>query len=80
MTTQTNIQWKGTDACLDFSCLCGQQSHIDGFTFSYIKCFKCGQTYQLDFNVSTKPVTEEEAGGGGLMDIERSQQFKREQK
>lgn len=70
-TYLTNIQWKGTDLCMDFNCPCGQYSHFDGITFNYIKCFKCGQNYQLSHEISITPVDEKETIGGGLLDIDQ---------
>lgn len=38
------IQWKGTDVCLDFTCLCGEGGHFDG-DFAYaLKC-RCGRVF-----------------------------------
>lgn len=43
-----NIQWKGTDACLDFYCECGMQGHLDGFAMTgVIECQRCGNKFQL---------------------------------
>jgi len=71
MTYQINVQWKGTDVCLDFNCPCGQFSHIDGFTFSYIKCFACGQNYKLASEIPFEAVDESETVGGGLIDVDQ---------
>lgn len=41
------IQWKGTDACFDVRCECGELGHIDG-EFAYaIKCASCGRVYAV---------------------------------
>jgi hypothetical protein len=41
------IQWKGTDACLDFQCECGAGGHFDG-DFAYtLKCGECGQVWEM---------------------------------
>lgn len=36
-----DIQWKGTDVCMDFTCGCGASDHIDGFFVCAVKCPKC---------------------------------------
>ena len=56
--TNTFIQWKGTDVCIDIYCPCGKHLHFDGdFLYSY-KCGHCKKSYELGTNVSlteTKP-------------------------
>ena len=50
------IQWKGTDVCLDFSCVCGAQGHFDG-DFAYgLRCFACGAVYEMGTQVIAKRV------------------------
>jgi hypothetical protein len=41
------IQWKGTDACLDFHCECGNHGHIDADFVYGVRCSACGRTYTL---------------------------------
>lgn len=41
------IQWKGTDACFDFYCDCGLQSHLDDYGAYAVKCPGCGSVYEL---------------------------------
>ncbi len=42
-----HVQWKGTDVCLDFTCLCDTSLHFDG-TFAYaIRCWHCDRTWEL---------------------------------
>ena len=43
----TFIQWKGTDACLDFRCECGWYGHWDGFFAYAIECGGCGKTWEM---------------------------------
>lgn len=50
------IQWKGTDACIDIHCSCGEDSHIDGEFLYYIQCPHCEQIYQTGMNVKLHPV------------------------
>jgi hypothetical protein len=54
-----NVQWKGTDICMDLYCACGEQSHADGFTFGFVQCPHCERVYQLVHNV---PMTEAAPG------------------
>lgn len=49
---EANIQWKGTDVCLDFQCACmgneyGYQGHFDGFFASALRCTRCGAVYEM---------------------------------
>lgn len=41
------LQWKGTDACLDFFCECGFSGHFDGYFAHYIRCRNCGAIYEM---------------------------------
>jgi uncharacterized protein YjbI with pentapeptide repeats len=47
-TWNTNVQWKGTDLCMDFYCPeCWHRSHFDGISFGFIRCYKCDTNFQL---------------------------------
>lgn len=39
------IQWKGTDVCLDFICVCGVQGHYDGFFAYALDCPSCDRKW-----------------------------------
>jgi len=41
------IQWKGTDACFDFTCDCGAEAHFDGYFAYVVKCGACGQEWEM---------------------------------
>jgi len=47
------IQWKGTDVCIDFHCLCDTEDdvagvgHFDGYGMYAIRCPRCGRVYEL---------------------------------
>lgn len=41
------LQWKNTDACFDFYCTCGEDSHFDGYFAYRVKCCFCGQVYEM---------------------------------
>lgn len=53
------IQWQGTDVCMDVHCQCGHHGHVHGDFVFYIKCPKCGQSYELGGNVKLYPIAFE---------------------
>jgi len=57
-----NIQWKGTDVCIDIYCECGEHSHFDGYFMSFIKCGICGSTYRVDTAIELFKLTDEQVG------------------
>lgn len=41
------VQWKGTEVCLDFHCVCGYSGHFDG-GFAYgLRCGGCERLYTM---------------------------------
>jgi hypothetical protein len=63
MTTtkgRLHIQWKGTRACLDFTCgKCGFNGHIDtDYDGYFLECSGCGQEYQVATMLDMEPVPE----------------------
>lgn len=41
------LQWKGTDACFDFTCsACGASGHVDA-DFAYRVQCRCGAVYEM---------------------------------
>ena len=42
------IQWKGTDVCMDFDCVCGLFFHVDGEFVYSVECPHCHKMYTLD--------------------------------
>jgi hypothetical protein len=50
------VQWKGTDACLDFWCACGADLHFDGYFAMDFTCGQCGQTWELPHKLEPQPV------------------------
>jgi hypothetical protein len=50
------MQWKGTDACFDFWCLCGAAGHFDGYFAYSVKCPKCGQVWALPRTLALVPI------------------------
>jgi len=55
------IQWKGTEVCLDFTCLCGFKGHIDDCFVYYVECPQCESVYQMGTQVIAKKISKEEA-------------------
>jgi len=40
------IQWKGTDVCMDLTCLgCGERLHVHGDFAYYVRCHVCDQLH-----------------------------------
>lgn len=56
--TELNIQWKGTDACLDFYCQCGEYSHFDGYFAMALKCWNCEKVFELQTKIVAKELKE----------------------
>lgn len=53
----TNIQWKGTDLCMDFECpTCEASCHIDGYFATYIMCCHCEAVFKLATSVAVERV------------------------
>jgi hypothetical protein len=50
------LQWKGTDACFDFHCKCGNHVHFDGMFAYYVKCPWCAVVWQMPFNLFPREV------------------------
>jgi hypothetical protein len=41
------LQWKGTNACIDFYCLCGKSCHFDGYFAYVVQCGYCDRMYEM---------------------------------
>lgn len=43
------VQWKGTDVCLDFRCICDEDflGHYDGYGAYALECPRCGRVYEV---------------------------------
>ena len=57
---QAGIQWKGTDVCFDFYCICGVDSHFDGYHAYYVRCGHCGRTFRMPLTVELVEATGSE--------------------
>ena len=45
------IQWKGTDVCMDYFCICGSAYHYDGDFAYQVQCDECGRVYGVGSHV-----------------------------
>lgn len=54
------IQYKGTDICLDFHCICERDEdeggHFDGYFAHTLKCGRCGRLYEMPHTLELKLV------------------------
>lgn len=58
------IQWKGTDLCADFYCVCGDQFHLDS-DFAYcVQCPACNRRYELSTRIEMRELLQEEVWEG----------------
>lgn len=56
-STRTFIQWKGTDICVDVTCLlCDGSFHFDGDFPYYLQCPHCEAVHELSTAVETQVV------------------------
>jgi len=60
----TFIQWKGTDLCADFYCVCGNQFHIDSEFVYAVQCPHCERRYELSARLELREMPSEEAWDG----------------
>lgn len=58
------LQWKGTNACFDFYCPCGEQSHYDGYFAYAYRCPHCKAEFALPTNLPAIPLAEAPALDG----------------
>jgi len=59
------IQWKGTEACLDWGCPCRPEeewytAHFDGFFADVLRCPHCGRVYTLPSHLPMTLTTDPE--------------------
>lgn len=55
------LQWKGTNACFDFWCVCGQWGHFDGEFASVLRCPSCNRYYETPFHLPLRAIDPTEA-------------------
>ena len=54
------LQWKGTNACMDVWCTCGDHAHVDADYAYFYECSKCGAKFLVSGYVALVPLTEAE--------------------
>jgi hypothetical protein len=56
----TFIQWKGTNVCMDFYCVCGEQFHLDAMFAYAVQCPHCDRRYEMSTNIEVRemPINE----------------------
>ncbi len=64
------IQWKGTEACMDFRCPCGGGGHFDGGFAYFIRCPDCRKVYEMGWYVTAQEARPEDADRNALEAIE----------
>jgi hypothetical protein len=58
------IQWKGTDVCADYHCLCGMFFHLDS-DFAYaVQCPSCNRRYEVSAHVELREMPNDEEWDG----------------
>ena len=57
------LQWKGTNACLDVYCRCGQQCHVDSDFLYFLECCHCHRIYMVNAHVELIELTPPEVAG-----------------
>ena len=66
------IQWKGTDVCLDFHCVCtaDDSGHFDGYFAYYLRCRQCGRIYEMPSQLSLKEITDAQFKNASIQEPE----------
>lgn len=57
--TEVHVQWKGTDVCLDFRCVCGYRGHYDGGFAYQLRCGDCGRLWEMPHTFTLAEATGE---------------------
>lgn len=58
------IQWKGTDVCADYYCVCGESFHLDS-DFAYaVQCPYCQRRYEVSSVIDLREMLPEEVWEG----------------
>lgn len=61
-----HVQWKGTDVCLDFHCLCGAYGHVDDYFVYRVECGGCGRRYAVPDTLMLMPLERDPGGDDQL--------------
>ena len=64
----TNVQWKGTDLCMDFNCpACGGYTHFDGMFAHNIQCSACGAVFEMPTDLPLQRVAPDDVAGRQIL-------------
>ena len=53
-----DVQWKGTDVCIDLECECGWDGHFDGYFMYHIECPGCEKIFKAETAITFTPLEE----------------------
>lgn len=48
------IQWKGTDVCADYYCVCGEQFHLDADFVYAVECPYCDRVFEVTSKIELR--------------------------
>jgi hypothetical protein len=63
------IQWKGTDVCMDFTCECGAEGHIDGYFAHVVECPSCKELWEMPMMLFPR-LSQRDPSHGGVVTFE----------
>lgn len=58
------IQWKGTDVCADYYCVCGGQFHVDDDFVYAVQCPHCQRRFEVSAVVELREIPSNEVWAG----------------
>lgn len=58
------IQWKGTDVCADYYCVCGEQFHLDDEFVYAVQCPYCNRRYEVSSMIELREMLPDEKWDG----------------
>lgn len=65
------IQWKGTEVCADYLCVCGGQFHIDSDFAYFVQCHHCNRRYEVSAVIELREMdSSEEIGKDCKRDVD----------
>lgn len=67
--TGVYVQWKGSDVCIDFRCLCGEKGHFDGLFAYALRCAACARIWEMPTQFALR---ENPDFGGVIQDVDFS--------
>jgi len=58
------IQWKGTDVCADYYCVCGESFHIDAMFVYAVECPHCHRVFEVSSMIELRELAKGEKWEG----------------